>query len=78
MPTETCILTTKDLTILQVMRERCLGRDDALAPILKRKIESALVVFRDDVRVNVATLSSRVASGLTGANPIRVFSRTTG
>jgi regulator of nucleoside diphosphate kinase len=69
MPTETCILTTKDFTILEVMRERCLGRDDPLAPILKRKIESALVVFRDDVRVNVATLSSRVAFRVDGREP---------
>ena len=40
MSTETCILTTKDFTILEVMRDRCLGRDDPLAPILKRKIET--------------------------------------
>jgi regulator of nucleoside diphosphate kinase len=60
MSAETCILTTKDFTILEVMRERCLGRDDPLASILKRKIESALVVFRDDVPLSVATLSSRV------------------
>jgi len=66
MPTETCILTTKDFTILDVMRERCFGRDDPLAPILKRKIESALVVFRDDVPVNVATLSSRVTFRVDG------------
>ena len=39
MATETCFLTTKDLTILEGMRDRCLGRDDPLAPILKRKIE---------------------------------------
>jgi regulator of nucleoside diphosphate kinase len=66
MPTETCILTTKDFTILEVMRERCLGRDDPLAPIIKRKIETALVVFRDDVPVNVATLSSRIAFSVDG------------
>ncbi|CAH2400802.1 nucleoside-diphosphate kinase [Mesorhizobium ventifaucium] len=69
MSTETCILTTKDLTILEVMRERCLGRDDPLAPILKRKIESALVVLRDDVPVDVATLSSRVTFRVDGRDP---------
>ena len=69
MPTETCILTTKDFTILEVMRERFLGRDDPLAPILERKIETALVVFRDDVPVNVATLSSRVAFSVDGREP---------
>jgi regulator of nucleoside diphosphate kinase len=69
MSTETCILTTKDFTILEVMRDRCLGRDDPLAPILKRKIESALVVFREDVPVNVATLSSRVTFNVDGREP---------
>ena len=66
MSNETCIFTTKDFTILEVMRDRCLGSDDPLAPILKRKIESALVVFRDDVPVNVATLSSRVRFSVDG------------
>jgi regulator of nucleoside diphosphate kinase len=69
MSTETCILTTKDFTILEVMRDRCLGRDDPLAPILKRKIESALVVFREDVPVNVATLSTRVTFNVDGREP---------
>ena len=69
MSTETCILTTKDFTILEIMRDRCLGRDDPLAPILKRKIESALVVFREDVPVNVATLSSRVTFTVDGREP---------
>lgn len=66
MSSETCIFTTKDFTILEIMRDRCLGREDPLAPILKRKIESALVVFRDDMPVNVATLSSRVSFSVEG------------
>lgn len=69
MSKETCILTTKDFTILEVMRDRCFDRDDPLAPILKRKIESALVVFREDVPVNVATLSSRVTFSIDGRDP---------
>jgi regulator of nucleoside diphosphate kinase len=69
MSNETCILTTKDFTILEVMLDRCLGRDDPLAPILKRKIDSALVVFRDDVPENVATLSSRVTLSVDGRDP---------
>jgi len=69
MTTETCVLTTKDFTILEVMRERCLGSDDPLAPILNRKIGSALVVFRDDVPADVATLSSRVAFTVNGGEP---------
>lgn len=69
MTRETCFLTTKDFTILEVMRDRCLGRDDPLAPILKQKIESATVMFRDDIPVNVATLSSRVAFSVDGRDP---------
>lgn len=66
MPSETCILTTKDFTILEVMRDRCLGTDDPLAPILDRKIGSAIVMFRDDVPANVATMSSRVTFSVNG------------
>ncbi|MDQ6438032.1 nucleoside-diphosphate kinase [Mesorhizobium sp. LHD-90] len=69
MPTATCILTTKDFTILEIMRDRSLGSDDPLAPILKTKLETATVVFRDDVPVNVATLSSRVTFSLDGRDP---------
>ena len=69
MSKETCILTTKDFTIVEVMRDRCLGQDDPLAPILKRKIESAIVMFRDDVPDNVATMSSRVTFRVNGRDP---------
>ncbi len=66
MSNETCILTTKDFTILEVMRDRCIGRDDPLAPILKRKIDSARVTFHDDVPEDVATLNSRVTYTVDG------------
>jgi regulator of nucleoside diphosphate kinase len=66
MSSETCILTTKDFTILEIMRDRCLGTDDALLPLLRRKLGSALVVFRDDMPDNVATLNSRIAFSVNG------------
>ncbi len=69
MSKETCILTTKDFTIVEVMRDRCLGQDDPLAPILARKIQSAIVMFRDDVPDNVATMSSRVTFSVNGRDP---------
>lgn len=69
MSNQTCILTTKDFTILEVMRDRCLGKEDPLAPILARKIETARVVFREDVPANVATLSSRVTFSVNGRDP---------
>lgn len=59
--TETCQLTTKDYTILEVMQERHLGGDETLSGILHRKVSSALVMFRDDIPPTVVTLSSRVA-----------------
>lgn len=58
--TERCLLTTKDYTILEVMLDRCLGREDPLASILRRKLLRAVVVFRDDIPPTVVTLNSRV------------------
>jgi regulator of nucleoside diphosphate kinase len=69
MSKETCILTTKDFTIVEVMRDRCLGQGDPMAPILKRKIESAIVMFRDEVPDDVATMSSRVTFSVNGRDP---------
>ena len=69
MNTDTCFLTTKDFTILEVMRDRRLGGNDPLVPILRRKIQNALVVFREDIPANVATLSSRVTFSVDGRDP---------
>ncbi|NLD55335.1 MAG: nucleoside-diphosphate kinase [Burkholderiaceae bacterium] len=69
MPNESCILTTKDFTILEVMRDRSLDPEDPLAQILKRKTESAVVMFRDDVPADVATLRSRVTFSIDGRDP---------
>ncbi|MDH6230688.1 regulator of nucleoside diphosphate kinase [Mesorhizobium soli] len=59
--TDVCQLTTKDYTILEVMQERCLGRDDPIRELLRRKLDGATVVFRDDIPPTVVTLSSRVS-----------------
>lgn len=74
MSNETCILTTKDFTILEAMRDRCFGRDDPLAPVLKRKIDGARVTFHDDVPEDVATLNSRVTFSVDGYADTRVLS----
>lgn len=57
---EFCLLTTKDFTILEVMLERCLGRDDPMVAMLRRKLAKAVVVFREDIPPTVVTLNSRV------------------
>lgn len=67
MPSEICTLTTKDFTILEIMRERCLGTGDPLAPIIRKKLDSALVVFRDDMPDNVVTLNSRATFSVNGS-----------
>jgi regulator of nucleoside diphosphate kinase len=59
--TDSCLLTTKDYTILEVIRERHPMRDEPFSAILQRKISSAVVMFREDIPANVVTLSSRVA-----------------
>jgi len=66
MSNEICILTNIDFTVLEFMRGRCRGTDDPLASILKRKIDSALVMFHTDVPGNVATLNSRVTFSVDG------------
>lgn len=54
-------MTTKDLTILEALRDRLLDAADPLRAMIERKIARALVMLRDDVPPDVATLSSRVS-----------------
>lgn len=75
MSQESCILTTKDFTIVEVMRERCLGMDDPMRPLLDRKLKTAQVVFREDVPPILATVSSRVAYTVnSGETDMRILS----
>jgi hypothetical protein len=64
---QACRLTTKDYTILEVMLERCHGRDDPMTPMLRRKLAEAVVMFREDIPADVVTLSSRVTYRVNGA-----------
>lgn len=69
MTNHTCILTTKDFTILEVMRDRDLGSGDQFDSVLRKKIGSAIVMFRDDIPENVATLNSRVTFRINDCDP---------
>jgi regulator of nucleoside diphosphate kinase len=53
-------LTTKDYAILEVMLERRTARPDPLTAMLRRKLNAAEIVFRDDIRPRTVTLNSRV------------------
>lgn len=69
MSEQSCILTTKDHTILEVMFERCLGQDDPMAALLKEKLDTVRVVFGDDISATVATLNSRITFSVDGREP---------
>src|SRR5690606_38216433 len=69
MYNDNAILTTKDFTILEAMRENRLGSTDPLLAILKRKLASAIVVFGDDLPETVASLNSRVTFTVNGGKP---------
>lgn len=60
MSNDACVLTGKDHTILELMLDRCLGRDDPLRPLITRKLDGATVIAGDEVAEDVATLNSRV------------------
>lgn len=61
-----CQLTSKDFAILETMRERMDASDTAFAALLRQKLETAKVVFRDEIPAGVVTLNSRVAYGIDG------------
>lgn len=61
MTNDSCILTTKDHSILEAMVTHSLERDDPLVPVLRRKLAAATVVLRDNVPAEVATLNSRLS-----------------
>jgi regulator of nucleoside diphosphate kinase len=69
------ILTTKDFTILEVMRDHPLGRHDRLLELIRRKMCKAIVVFREDLPDGVASINSRVTFRVNdGENDTRVLS----
>ena len=64
-----CILTTKDISILETMLERNPEKSSALACLMRAKISAATVVFRDDVPETAVTLNSRVSYRVDGGEP---------
>jgi regulator of nucleoside diphosphate kinase len=64
-----CVLTAKDFSILDAMKERCLVEGNPLAEIIRRKLAGACVTFADDVPADIVTLNSRVTYRVDGGAP---------
>ena len=59
-------LTTKDISILMTMLDRCDDQTGAFAALLRQKVHNATVFFRDDIPADVVTLNSRVTYRMNG------------
>ncbi len=66
MLVEKCILTMKDMIIIEGLLDHHVKPDDPVHAILKRKIRSAQVVFGDDIASRIATMNSRVDYSING------------
>ncbi|QEE43443.1 nucleoside-diphosphate kinase (plasmid) [Rhizobium sp. WL3] len=60
MLNDNIILTTKDFTILEVLRDRHHDQTGLLLPLIRNKMERAIVVFREDLPGDIASINSRV------------------
>ncbi|MEH2509344.1 regulator of nucleoside diphosphate kinase [Nitrobacteraceae bacterium AZCC 1564] len=58
--TARCILTAKDFTILEVLLDRRVNKDEFFVRLLRQKLSKATVVFQEDLGPQVATINSRV------------------
>lgn len=66
MLVEKCILTIKDMIIIEGLLDHHVEPDDPVHAILTRKIRSAQVVFGDDIASRIATVNSRVDYSIDG------------
>jgi len=64
-----CTLTTKDITILQTMYDRRRALSGAVQEVLRHKLDTATVVFSDDINVDVVTLNTRVRYRIGNGQP---------
>lgn len=60
MSCDSSILTTKDFTILEIMLDRLADPGAPIGRLLRRKLDTAIVMMRDDIPPHVATLRSRL------------------
>lgn len=55
-----CILTSKDIAILQTMYDRRRSLADSVRVLLEHKLDNAVVVLSDDIDARTVTLNTRV------------------
>ena len=60
MSRDSSILTTKDFTILEIMLDRVADPGEPIGRLLRRKLDTAVIMLRDEIPPDVATLNSRV------------------
>jgi len=63
-------LTSKDFTILEAMRDRCLSPTSAYGRLLARKIDTACVVLTEDIAPDRVTLNTRLRYSVDGGPEI--------
>jgi regulator of nucleoside diphosphate kinase len=63
-------LTSKDFTILEAMRDRCLSPASAYGRLLARKIDTARVVLTEDIAPDRVTLNTRLRYSVGGGAEI--------
>lgn len=60
MSRDSSILTTKDFTILEIMLDRVADPGEPIGRLLRWKLDTAVIMLRDEIPPDVATLNSRV------------------
>lgn len=61
-----CRLTPKDFGILETMLEHAVHGDEAFLRLLRQKLSTAIVMFREDIGPRVATTGSHVEYSIDG------------
>ena len=66
---QTCTLTSKDFAILETIHARRHLLADPARQILKHKLDTAIVVFIEDIDTNIVTLNTRLRYRIGGSRP---------
>ncbi|KJS20276.1 MAG: hypothetical protein VR78_01830 [Hoeflea sp. BRH_c9] len=64
-----CTLTSKDLAILETMHDRRHMLADPVRQVLRHKLDTAIVVFCEDIDANLVTLNTRLRYRIGDSQP---------